>query len=113
VEVEASNPEMRLKPGMFVRVEIVLDRVENATIVPIDALVRREGRTAVFVVGPDGSSVSLRTVETGIEDGDRIQVAGDGITGRVVTLGHQLIEDGSIITVAEQRSPAEPAEASE
>jgi hypothetical protein len=31
----------------------------------------------------------------------------------VVTLGHQLIEDGSIITVAEQRSPAEPAEASE
>jgi len=113
VEVEARNPDLRLKPGMFVRVEIVLDRAENATILPIDALVRRDGRTAVFVVDPDGASVSLRAVETGIEDGDRVQVLGEGISGRVVTLGHQLIEDGSAVTIAEVREPAGRAEATE
>ena len=42
VEIEMPNPERLLKPGMFVRVRIEFDRHENATVVPLAALARRE-----------------------------------------------------------------------
>jgi RND family efflux transporter MFP subunit len=107
VELRVENPGRRLKPGMFVRATVVLERVEDAVIVPERALATREGREGVFVVADDGASVAWRPVRVGIRDGGRVQVAADGpgaLGGpgtRVVTLGQQLIADGSVITVAE------------
>jgi len=97
VELNVANREHRLKPGMFVRVVVVLDRVEDATIVPIESLTRRDGVDAVFVVDPDGRHARLRPVRVGIRHGGRVQVDGPGIEGQVVTLGQQLLEDGSPI----------------
>jgi RND family efflux transporter MFP subunit len=99
VELTAANPALRLKPGMFVRAEVVLDKAENATIVPVAALVKRGGETGVFVVTEDAQMVAWRTVQVGIRHEERVQVTGDGVTGRVVTLGQQLIDDGSRITI--------------
>jgi RND family efflux transporter MFP subunit len=101
VELTVANPEHRLKPGMFVRVVAVLDRTEDATIVPLEALTRREGEDVVFVVDAGGGQVRQQVVEVGIKDGGRVQVRGDRIEGRVVTLGQQLLDDGSAITVPE------------
>jgi RND family efflux transporter MFP subunit len=99
VELTIDNPGRRLKPGMFIRAEIVLDRLAEATIVPEKALVRREDVTGVFLVAEDGARVSWRPVRVGIREGDRVQVEGEGLEGRVVTLGQQLIDDGSAISI--------------
>lgn len=99
VELTVPNPKYRLKPGMFVRVVAVLDRIDEATIVPLEALTRRDGEDVVFVVDADGRHVRQHIVELGIQDGDRVQIRGDGIQGHVVTLGQQLLKDGSTIIV--------------
>lgn len=101
VEVDVPNPDRKLKAGMFVRVSVVLDEVQDATIVPGAALVRRQGRDGVFVVNPEGTRVSFVPVRVGIRSGDRVQVVGEGLAGRVVTLGQQLVEDGSPIRIPE------------
>jgi RND family efflux transporter MFP subunit len=101
VELMFDNPEHRLKPGMFIRVTVVLDQVDEATIVPEQALTTRADRTGVFVVDDDGQAVTWREVRVGIREGNRVQVEGEGLTGRVVTLGQQLVNDGSAITVPE------------
>jgi len=98
VEVTVSNDERRLKPGMFARIEAVVDRAEGATIVPASALTRREGSAGVFVLSEDGRTVAWREVEAGIEYGGRLAVTGEGVSGRVVTLGQQLISDGSAVS---------------
>ena len=95
VEVGIENAQLRLKPGMFVRATVVLDRVKEATIVPEQALVRRDGRDGVFVVTQDGQSVSWREVEVGFR-----QDAGDGLNTQVVTLGQQLLDDNSAVSVS-------------
>ena len=100
VEVGVDNPDRRLKPGMFVRATVVLDRAENATIVPEQSLVRRDGRDGVFVLAADGKSVAWREVEVGFREGTRVQVKGEGLDSEVVTLGQQLLDDGSTVTVA-------------
>jgi RND family efflux transporter MFP subunit len=101
VELMVGNPEQRLKPGMFIRATAVLDRVEEATIVPEQALSRRGDRTGVFVLSRDGQTVAWREVKVGIRDGGRVQIRGEGLSGRVVVLGQQLVEDGSRITVSD------------
>jgi RND family efflux transporter MFP subunit len=104
VELIIENPRHRLKPGMFIRATVVLDRVTEATIVPEQALTTRNDRTGVFVIDEDSQSVAWRKVTVGIREGERVQVQGKGLTGRVVTLGQQLLDDGSRITIpAEKR----------
>jgi hypothetical protein len=50
-------------------------------------------------------------LETGIRQGDEVEVLGEQLSGRVVTLGQQLLNDGSAITiVAEQSTPIDTAE---
>jgi RND family efflux transporter MFP subunit len=99
VEMTIENPQHRLKPGMFIRATVVLTHVAEATIVPEQALTIRDDRSGLFVVSEDGQSVVWREVKVGIREGKRVQVEGEGLSGRVVTLGQQLVSDGSSITI--------------
>ncbi len=107
IEMTIGNPQHRLKPGMFIRATVLLAQVKQAVIVPEQALTRRDDRSGVFVVSEDGRSVAWREVKVGIREGNWVQVEGEGLSGRVVTLGQQLVNDGSPITIpAEQNKTA-------
>ncbi|MGD2063910.1 MAG: efflux RND transporter periplasmic adaptor subunit [Nitrospirota bacterium] len=99
VEVSVANPDHRLKPGLYARARVVLESLADATVVPEQALANRDGQQGVFVVAADGGSVTWRPVEVGIREAGRVQVMGDGLSGRVVTLGQQLLDDGSGVEV--------------
>ncbi len=100
VELRVANPEQRLKPGMFARATVILERVEQAVIVPEQALTTRDSRNGVFLVSADGATAQWRVVQPGIQQGARVQVTGEEIAGQVVVLGQQLLEDGSPIRIA-------------
>ncbi len=100
VELKVENPDLRLKPGLFVRVDLVLERAEAVTIVPEQALTKRENQDGVFVVDASGEQVSWRPVRLGIRHAHRVEIAGEGLAGRVVILGQQLLNDGSRIAIA-------------
>ncbi|MCG6877582.1 MAG: efflux RND transporter periplasmic adaptor subunit [Deltaproteobacteria bacterium] len=108
VEMIIENPGHRLKPGMFMRAAVVLKKVFETTIVPEQALTTRDNKPGVFVVSKDGKSVIWRPVELGIREGGRVQVEGEGLSGRVVTLGQQLLKNGSAVTVPEEKREIEP-----
>ncbi len=100
IEITAANPQHRLKPGMFIQATVTLARVSEATIVPEQALTVRNDQSGIFIVSEDGRSVVWREVTVGIRDGNRLQVTGGQLSGRVVTLGQQLVDDGSPITIS-------------
>ena len=108
VEVQVANPDLRLKPGMFSRATVLLDRVEQAVIVLEPALITRDGREGVFVVSVDGASATWRAVQPGIRQGERVQVTGEGLNGRVLVLGQQLLDDGTPIRIAAERVVTKP-----
>ena len=95
VEIEIPNPDARLKPGMFVRAEIEFARHEDALLVPLDALVRREGRRGVFSVDSVERRARFVPVTIGIVGGGEAEVLDPPLEGPVVTMGHHLLEDGS------------------
>ncbi len=101
VEIAVPNPDGALRPGMFARVRVALRRVDDAVIVPVEALTVRDGDDGVFVVDGDPLTARWRPVRVGIKAEDRVQVIGEGVAGRVVTLGQQLIDDGAPVVVPE------------
>lgn len=120
VELRVPNPDELLKPGMFARVLVVLRERHADAIVPLAALTRRDGLDVVFALTPDGQHVRRVPVEIGIVEGERVEAfdIGAAAEGRVpealrgahvVTLGQQLLDDGSLVTVSEVTS--QPARA--
>jgi hypothetical protein len=82
---------------------VVLAREPEATIVPEQALTIRDDKDGVFSVSEDGRSVVWQMVDVGIRENGRVQIKGEGLSGRVVVMGQQMIDDGSPIKiVAEQ-----------
>ncbi|MCJ7600292.1 MAG: efflux RND transporter periplasmic adaptor subunit, partial [Desulfobulbaceae bacterium] len=108
VELTIDNQRFRLKPGMFIRATVELESVAEAVIIPEEALAVRNDQPGVFVVNEDSLTVSWRPVRVGIREGERVQVEGEELSGRVVSLGHQLVDDGSAITISgdDQQSAA-------
>ena len=99
IELSAPNPGELLKPGMFVRATLELERIDDAVIVPFDALTTRDGEPGVFVLDTSGERVHWRPALPGAREGARLQVSGAGIEGQVVVLGQELCEDGGAVTV--------------
>lgn len=109
VEMRVPNDDRLLKPGMFINARLVFDKIEGATVVPYEALVQRENRQSVFVVeGTDGDQLRARLVpvEVGLREGDLVQIVKPEISGRVVSLGQHMLDDGSPIRIPEQKRQA-------
>ena len=103
VELLVDNPDRRLKPGMFMRATVTLQRVEDAVIVPELALTRRDDREGVFLVDADGRTARWHVVEPGIRQGGKVQLSGAELSGQVVVLGQQLLDDGAELQIVETR----------
>jgi len=107
IEVQFDNPEERLRPGMFGRLTLELERLERALVVPPRAIAR-DGETGTAFVVRDGRAreVRLRLGRT-LPDG-RVQVL-DGLNpgDRLITLGRDLVHDGmEVQAVPEPREDA-------
>jgi RND family efflux transporter MFP subunit len=97
MEIEVPNPGYRLKPGMFARVKLTVERRPDALTVPRNAVVDSEGRRGVFLV--DGQSAKFQPVTTGLQDNERIEILEGVQEGtRVVTTGALALRDGDRIT---------------
>ncbi len=104
VKVKILNPDELLRPEMNAHVSFLASssteaqpRRETLTI-PRAGLVRKEGRTAVFVL--DGSRVQLRAVQIGRELGDRVEVVeGLGPNDRIVVRGVEQLSSGQRVKV--------------
>ena len=99
VEVEIANPDRLLKPGMFIRASIEFARHEDATVVPVKALAKRNETQGVFLADVKARKAHFVPVTVGIIDGERAEVLKPAISGQVVTLGQHLLEDGSPIAL--------------
>jgi RND family efflux transporter MFP subunit len=103
MEIEVPNPGFRLKPGMYARVRLTVDRRPDALTVPRNAIVDMDGQRGVFLVAND--TAKFQMVTAGLSDGERVEIL-DGLTEgqRVVTTGALALRDGDRVTM-----PAPPA----
>jgi RND family efflux transporter MFP subunit len=98
VEVNVDNADGSLKPGMFVNARIEFADKAGATIVPVSAVVTRNGRQGLFLADLAAKKAVFLPVTVGIVEGDRAEILEPAqATGQVVTLGHHLLENGTAL----------------
>ena len=110
IKATFDNPQLRLWPGQFVNVRMVVGTVKNAVVVPSTAIQRGPNGAFVYVVA-DGRAV-MRAVTTGHQD-ENIAVVSQGLEkdGQVLTSGFARLSKGAPIVVTSGKESAASAAA--
>jgi membrane fusion protein, multidrug efflux system len=100
VTIRVINRNLRLRPGMFVKVDIIREQHPQVIVISKEALQIRDNRPVVFVV--EGVMAEMREINTGIETRETVEVvAGLGEGERLVVKGHETLRDKSRVRIME------------
>lgn len=109
VELTVPNPEGVLRPGMFARLSVEVDRLEDVATVPAEAVVRRGDQHVVFRIDEETVEGETLTrahqvpVRIRLREGGRVAVAPvepeASLGERVVTVGQHRIGETAEVTV--------------
>ena len=100
VEIEISNPDQDLRPGMFAAVKIALQKKTEALLIPVEALVTEKIKTSVFLVA-DGKAKKV-PVKVGFNDGVSVEIL-EGVKAEeaVILVGKLPLNDGQPVNSTE------------
>jgi len=79
------NPDRIIRPEMTAEAEITTEYKENATIIPLDALIEKKGKSFVLIANQEGEPIE-REVKVGIRNGDQVEIIEGIETGELVVL---------------------------
>ncbi len=104
-EIDVSNPQRTLRPGMYATVRLDVERHPGALLLPRESLIVDASGRSLFVVDPEGK-VRKVTVETGLEDASSVEVLrGVEADQPVVAVGRTPLENGQPVRVDEAERP--------
>jgi multidrug efflux system membrane fusion protein len=106
------NKTLRLWPGQFVNVRLVVDTIKQAVVVPSTAIQRGPSGAYVYMLGQDNVA-TLSNVTTGQQD-ENIAVVTRGLEagGQVVTSGFARLSNGAkvhVVKALEEDAGSPPA----
>ena len=105
LELGVPNPDGKILPGMFVRVDLVKTVFRRALPVPLYAVITQADRSFVYV--EENGRAKRRDVELGILVGWEVQVASGLKPGeRVIVVGHRFLDDDQPVKVIKNVSDA-------
>lgn len=87
-EVDVYNPGTILVPGMYAEAALTLEKRDNTLAIPVQAIVTNQGRATVLLVLPN-RRLEERTIKTGIETADRVEVLSGLHAGDEVVIGNR------------------------
>ncbi|MBI3706969.1 MAG: MdtA/MuxA family multidrug efflux RND transporter periplasmic adaptor subunit [Proteobacteria bacterium] len=110
LKAQFDNEDESLFPNQFVTIQLLVDVLQDATVIPVAALQRGAPGTYVYAIKPD-NTVTVQPVKLGPAEAERVAVQSGVAPGdRVVVDGADKLRDGAKITLPEAGGAA-PSEA--
>jgi membrane fusion protein (multidrug efflux system) len=98
--VDIDNPDWLLRPGMFVKAEIITAHRDSAIVIPKDIILTRQNRKIVFVV--DRGIAEERTITIGLENPDELEaVEGLKVKERLIISGFETLRNRSRVKITQ------------
>jgi len=109
LKAEFPNAELKLWPGQFVNVRLLINTLHGVIVVPTAAVQRGPNGTFVFVVKAD-DTVAVQPVTVTQQDDVQSVISGVHVGQRVVTTGFSQLADGKAVRLSDDgaASPARP-----
>jgi hypothetical protein len=105
-EIDVPNKDLSLTPGMYANTELSLQHKEGILTVPVEAVVRDGDKQAVLVVDSN-NEVRQRTIQTGLQGSELIEVTGGLQEGeRVIDGGQSKFQVGEKVQPHENQESA-------
>lgn len=97
--IDISNPELKLRPGMFVKADIITARKDSTIVIPKDVILSGGRGKYVFIVGRN-SAADDRRITTGLENQNFVEVV-EGLTvnDRLIIKGFETLRDDSKVRI--------------
>ncbi len=98
--IQIQNTDTKLIAGITARAQIVLNEAKDTWVVPMGALVEKEGGTCLATV--ENNVVKMIPVETGVESDVEVEVKGEGLTEGLFYIPSPMafLEDGMTVVTA-------------
>lgn len=96
--ISINNPNYLLRPGMFVKADIITNHKDSVIVIPKNIILSRQRGKTVFIV--DRGVAAERIIETGLENITDVEVT-RGLTKneRVVTSGFETLSNKSKVKI--------------
>jgi membrane fusion protein, multidrug efflux system len=100
IEVETANTGGILRPGMFSRVSLDLDKID-AILVPAIAVLKMQGSNDRYVFLEDNGKAKRISVETGKRYNDKLEIISEQLTkgDRIIYMGQGRLVDGVYVEI--------------
>ena len=96
--ISINNHDLLLRPGMFVKADIVTNHKDSAIVIPKNIILSRQRGKTVFIV--DRGVAAERIIETGLENLTDVEVTrGLAKNERVVTSGFETLSNRSKVKI--------------
>lgn len=104
LRAQFDNPDNVLFPNQFVNIELLVDTLKDAIIIPSAAIQRGAPGTFVYLV-KDGNTVTVKTVKLGPSQGENIAIT-DGLQegDKIIIDGADKLREGAKITLPNEKS---------
>jgi RND family efflux transporter MFP subunit len=105
-EVDVENKDLSISPGMYANSALGLAHVENAVTIPVEALVMKGQKQAVYALDED-NRIRVRDVDVGLEGSKLAEIKSGLAPGdRVVIGGQEKYQDGQQVKPIDTAEPA-------
>ncbi len=92
------NDKLLLRPGMFVKADIVVDKADSSIIIPKEVVVSNRQRKYVYII--EKNTALIRDIKTGLEDENNIEVLnGLNVNDNLVVKGFETLKENSKVKV--------------
>jgi RND family efflux transporter MFP subunit len=96
--ISINNPKYLLRPGMFVKADIIINHKDSVIVIPKTNILSRQRGKTVFIV--DRGIAVERIIETGLENATNVEVTKGLIKNdRIVTSGFETLSNKSKVKI--------------
>jgi multidrug efflux pump subunit AcrA (membrane-fusion protein) len=98
LRLEIPNKELLLKPGMFIKIDIVVEEKDSTLVIPREIILDRRGSKRVFI---ERRGIAIeRRLEIGLANRDEVEVLkGLEVDDRLIIEGFETLRNRSRVKV--------------
>ena len=106
LEITIDNPTNEILPGMFGRIEIIKQKIDNAISIPLYSIISIKKTNIVYIA--ENNIAYKRLVKTGIQEGWMLEIT-DGLRSgeELIVVGQRNVADGQKINIVKSISDLE------
>jgi RND family efflux transporter MFP subunit len=96
--IQVANPEMKLRPGMFAKADIVLERRDSVIVIPKEIIISSQRGKTVFIV--ENGTANEKRITLGFENQNEAEItSGIKVNDQLVIKGYETLKNKSKVKI--------------